>query len=533
MATFNPDHGWLVCVFAPTPNYYDANYDVTATTNPAWGDWFGATADIGLFSYKLNPGGVVTTPDLAAKTIALPAKGFTFRLQLYNGNYVGDYCNMDLEFLSADGTVLGAIRVRADGNFNQALWYGPNLASLTMSSRLGSNAQTFGNLTFTDNAIVYTTDTGTNRTQSFTIPCTTANITGLRFSNVKSQSNYTGVGSSGAYVLVRITGAPPPFNGDFAALSAVEYAALSPDLLLPSGAAIGHAQGVGLTASGTAPSYVLSRGVRPGETGVLLDASNQVMARLSYLGGIASLTVEGVTTSAPSTAAALYLAVSNGQVFAYDAGGVIVRSERFIRQDRIGSGNRAWIELQPGESLSTIWTQIYPLDAQLTYDYKRQPINPIPANQEPRALFEPQDVAWVGGEGKGYAGPVNANPLDLDLLCAGLDRYWLRDGVQNVLQGYIESTVTINGEGVARRVLCFDQAGNLVGETMSRASDGVYRFDLLWLNRRYMVVAQDDPAYGPADYNAVAADYQAPKPYPPGGGVAPAPFPMLAPLKRK
>lgn len=142
-----------------------------------------------------------------------------------------------------------------------------------------------------------------------------------------------------------------------------------------------------------------------------------------------------------------------------------------------------------------------------------------PANQEPRSVFQPQDVAWVSGEGKGYAGPVNPNPLDPDLLCAGLDRYWLRDGVQNVLQGYIESTVTINGEGVRRRVLCLDQAGNLIGETYSRASDGKYRFDLLWLNRRYMLVAQDDPAFGPADYNAVAADYQLPTPYAPGEGV--------------
>lgn len=143
----------------------------------------------------------------------------------------------------------------------------------------------------------------------------------------------------------------------------------------------------------------------------------------------------------------------------------------------------------------------------------------IPANQEARSVFQPQDVAWAGGAGKGFAGPVNVNPIDPSLLCSGMDVYWVRDGVQNVLQGYIESTVTINGEGVARRVLCFDQAGNLVGETMSRASDGKYRFDLLWLNRRYMLVAQDDPAFGPADYNAVAADFQLPTPYAPGEGV--------------
>ncbi|HHB1156315.1 TPA: hypothetical protein ACOA1Y_003483 [Vibrio cholerae] len=147
------------------------------------------------------------------------------------------------------------------------------------------------------------------------------------------------------------------------------------------------------------------------------------------------------------------------------------------------------------------------------------PLRPLPANQEPRSVFQPQDVVWRGGEGKGWAGPVPAVTVTADPLCQGQDLHWVRDGVQNVLQGYIESTVTIDGEGVSRRVLCFDQAGNLVGETMSRASDGKYRFDLLWLNRRYMLVAQDDPAFGPADYNAVAADYQLPTPYAPGQGV--------------
>ncbi|MEN3785456.1 LamG domain-containing protein [Aeromonas veronii] len=163
---------------------------------------------------------------------------------------------------------------------------------------------------------------------------------------------------------------------------------------------------------------------------------------------------------------------------------------------------------------------------------KLQPVTAIAANQEPRNQFQPQDVAWRGTPPL-YPGPVNLQQQTQYPLCKGRDYFWIRDGVQNVLQGYIESTVTISGVGVRRRVLCFTQDGELVGETYSRASDGVYRFDLLWLNRRYMVVAQDDPAYGPADYNAVAADYQAPKPYPPGGGVAPEPFPMIAPLKRK
>lgn len=166
------------------------------------------------------------------------------------------------------------------------------------------------------------------------------------------------------------------------------------------------------------------------------------------------------------------------------------------------------------------------------FNFKLQPMTAVVANQELRSQFQPQDVAWRGTPPM-YAGPVNLQQLTQYPLCKGRDYFWIRDGVRNVEQGFIESTVTISGMGVRRRVLCFTQDGELVGETYSRASDGVYRFDLLWLNRRYMVVAQDDPAYGPADYNAVAADYQAPKPYPPGGGVAPEPFPMIVPLKRK
>jgi len=152
-------------------------------------------------------------------------------------------------------------------------------------------------------------------------------------------------------------------------------------------------------------------------------------------------------------------------------------------------------------------------------DAKVKSITAIPANQEARSQFQPQDVEWRGSPGAVYAGPMPAVPVTADPLCQGQDMNWVRGSNQNVLQGYIESTVTIDGEGVRRRVLCFDQAGNLIGETYSRASDGKYRFDLLWLNRRYMLVAQDDPAFGPADYNAVAADYQLPTPYAPGEGV--------------
>ncbi|HGY1008182.1 TPA: hypothetical protein ACNUUR_000743 [Aeromonas salmonicida] len=303
------------------------------------------------------------------------------------------------------------------------------------------------------------------------------------------------------------------FIGDFAALTSAQYTALNPDIYLPSGAAIGHQQGVGLTASGSAPSYVLSRGVLPGQTGVLLDNNNQVIASLSYLGGVASITVGGVTSTAPSTEPCLYLTMANGQAFAYYQDRVAVRSVLFVRHDLLPTNNRLWLELQPGQALATIWVTNSAIDVVLTYSH--QPgvrVTAIPANQEPRSQFQPQDVAWSGTPPL-YPGPVNVQQMSQSIVCKGDDYFWVRDGVQNVAQGYISNRVTINGEGVRRRVLCFSQDGYLVDETYSSAVDGVYRFDHLWLNRRYMLVAQDDPAFGPADYNAVAADYQAPTPY--------------------
>lgn len=513
MATFLPDHGYLVMVRAQSMSGNIADYDVTATSNPNWYNLFGVTSDIGVFSFAYNPSGIATTPTIPTKTIPLAVREFVFRLLFRNQNWTSDVCDMDWEFLDAGGSVVAALRIRGN-SLKNTLQYGASLASLATAAQVGTNPLTFGNLSFTDSALVYTSDTGTNRNQSFTFACNVLAIKSVRFSNLKAQSNRT-EGSGEAHALISILSAPAGWDGNFAALTAAEYTALNPDLLLPAGSAIGHAQGVGLTASGTAPSYVLSRGVLPGQTGVLLDSNNQVVARLSYLAGVASLTVGGVTTSAPCTLPYLSLVQFNGQVFGYYQTQVIVRSTLFVT----GANGQNWVELQPGESLASIDIEWIPLGGESTYLFTRIAMTATVANQEPRSQFQPQDVAWRGGEGAGYSGPMPAVAVTTDPLCQGQDLTWVRDGNQNVLHGYIESTVTIDGEGVRRRVLCLDQAGNLIGETYSRASDGKYRFDLLWLNRRYMLVAQDDPAFGPADYNAVAADFQLPTPYAPGEGV--------------
>ena len=80
--------------------------------------------------------------------------------------------------------------------------------------------------------------------------------------------------------------------------------------------------------------------------------------------------------------------------------------------------------------------------------------------------------------------------------------------------GYYQSTVLINNVTSANKVvLCFKNNGNLVDKTISD-EQGIYRFDYLDLNKKYMFVAQyGNDANTPPDYTAVAADWQKPTPY--------------------
>lgn len=154
---------------------------------------------------------------------------------------------------------------------------------------------------------------------------------------------------------------------------------------------------------------------------------------------------------------------------------------------------------------------------QLPYPVALASITAIPANQEPREVLQPQDVAWSGMPVM-YPGPVSrqliANP---QVVCKGRDNYWLRPtsfnagaDVRLVEQGFIEGIVTINGVGVARRkVMCLDEGFDPVDEVWTD-DQGRYRFDLLWLGKPYVVMAMDsnNDKYAPA-----AADRRLPEAY--------------------
>lgn len=524
---FLPTAGYLMVSIANT-RVYTPSLDVSATEDPGWQDNFSQTQGIGSFRYTLNTSGAADTGLWDGALIPFRPLGFTFYLRGWCNWWQGDDVSMDWEFFDSSNNVVAALRIRKDGELRSGLWYGPSLNSLTKTAQRGAYPNTAGDVKINADGIVFTHQTLTDgENQSFSFPCNMASVVAMRFTNLRGKSTYTSAGSPVGGCHLKIKVAPPVPDGELAGITTEQFNALNYPVVLPAGAAIAHQTGVGVTATGSAPAYLGASGVLPGQTGVWLDGA-AVLARLTYLNGVASLTVQGETVSAVTDVPFLYMTVLNTQLLACSGDKVILRSPKF-GTTALGD---SYVEIAPGQSVARVITSFNFILPQLAVLALKHPCTAIPANQEPRSQFQPQDVAWRGTPPM-YAGPVNLRQQTQYPLCKGRDYYWIRDGVRNVEQGYIESTVTISGVGVRRRVLCFTQDGELVGETYSRASDGVYRFDLLWLNKRYMLVAQDDPAFGPADYNAVAADYQAPKPYPPGGGVAPAPFPMLAPLKRK
>lgn len=98
MATFLPSKGWLMVSKAGTVTY-DATCDVTATTGPEWADWFGDTADIGLFRYNFNRSSSADTGTWSG-SIQFRPLGYRFKLGAYNNCWVNDLCDMDLDEVS-------------------------------------------------------------------------------------------------------------------------------------------------------------------------------------------------------------------------------------------------------------------------------------------------------------------------------------------------------------------------------------------------------------------------------------------------
>ena len=185
----------------------------------------------------------------------------------------------------------------------------------------------------------------------------------------------------------------------------------------------------------------------------------------------------------------LFATLAGGLVFIFNENGETSRQKALNNDDLA-------IILAPNESLLSVpcYTAVEPffvpvilqlLYPQITNDF-------TPPTGTGQAVFQAAAIPFIG---------VQRGAL-------GLNKPTFSTG-QPYLYGYIEAKVTAAGiPQPNRRVLCFTQAGALIGETRSD-KQGMYRFDNLYMHEIYMLVAQDIPVFREgAEYNAVAADFQ-------------------------
>jgi hypothetical protein len=133
-----------------------------------------------------------------------------------NGCWMGDTSNVDMEFQTAAGTTIAAVRVICnEGNFRNGLYYGPSLASLTKTGQTGSDPKTGGILTSTATQLIFTNTrvasgvAGSGYNNSWTFDCDMTQVRRIRFTNVSVDSNWTG-GVCSAVVRLAITGYTAP-----------------------------------------------------------------------------------------------------------------------------------------------------------------------------------------------------------------------------------------------------------------------------------------------------------------------------------
>lgn len=133
-----------------------------------------------------------------------------------NGCWMGDTSDFDLEFQTAAGSTIAAIRVICnEGNFRNGMYYGPNLSTLTKTGQTGSDPKTGGILTSTATQLIFTNTRvasatpGSGFNNSWTFNCNMTQVRRLRVTNISVDSNWTG-GVCAAQVLLQINSYTPP-----------------------------------------------------------------------------------------------------------------------------------------------------------------------------------------------------------------------------------------------------------------------------------------------------------------------------------
>lgn len=275
-------------------------------------------------------------------------------------------------------------------------------------------------------------------------------------------------------------------------------------LVAPLGSTVSTNLGEGILNSNGSPVYVRSINISKGENKHIVNNNLSVHVTLSFdLLGKVILTEGENTTTANTEFDVLTLVQTNGQIALFDETlSMVLSSQLFEYTDAYLS-----VELLDGETIESVPKNVFLAKITTGIIHLLHPPTSLPtwANKETREQANPQPLEVVTIEDKASVALLGKSGNYKDLL----------DQRGNLRKtGYYTSTVLINKvPAINKRVFCFTNKGQLLDESISDAN-GVYRFDHLLLENKYMFVAQhSDLLFTPPDYAAVAADWQTPTPY--------------------
>ena len=277
------------------------------------------------------------------------------------------------------------------------------------------------------------------------------------------------------------------------------------DTVFPADALVSTTAGTGLLNSNGSSVYIkVGNAIKKGESKVIVNEAVTAKMYVSFAeDGLLTISENGNIKTTHLSIDEVGYRVQNGQaIFASSDGDIFLYSELFSYANSFMS-----VELNNGETIDSVDIENKGSGSMLLLHYYAKAMtNRIWSNKETKAQANPYPPVMQ-----------NVKPVEpVVKIMAKFENYNSsinQKGEQRPI-GYYQSTVMINKVPTAgKRVFCFNNHGQLMAETISDKS-GVYRFDYLLMDTKYMFVAQHSYAPdAPPEYNAVASDWQTPTKY--------------------
>jgi len=493
------NYGYLINIYASTITDRSSQ-NSKDKAQPTYDEYYGKTADKGVGVFAFSQSNSLSSTGTVTGDIPYFNVNWRFDLDINSSCWIDDRCDLDLEFYNASGATVYAMRVRGDTSYSNVAQWGASLNSLMSGGKWGNYGSGHGTLTFTDTQIIYTEHSTNNAWKSHTGLANMASVVGMRVVYGLALENYTG--ASGCSSMVRFelnspVDVPWFFDGNFVPLETVPSF-----VVYPTDAIVSTTIGTGLLNANGSPVYLKTNfNINKGETKHIVNEILTSHAVVEWLNdGIFTLTEGEIVTVGSCDLDQLGFFSYNGQlIVATNESQVVLASTMFDYNNSFAS-----YELLDGATIDFLYRYSY-VAGNINFFYHKEVslVTQTWANKETREQANPQ--------------PEQMQFLAHEEDIRSLNKqgvYSLTPMLDKTPRGYYQSTVTVSGVPTANRlVICFTNAGQKIAETLSD-NQGVYRFDHLQMNEKYMFVAQHSNTKDtPPEYLATASDWQTPTAY--------------------